>query len=191
MIVSKKLRKLYKEYYDNPSDKTIFDFIVSAITEYVETVVGKKEEYCWQCTTGTTDPFDMAYKDRRFNVWFAEHFNHKWIYDAYRDQWYLEDMALSGLKHFAKDREPEELEPETDIPQLHGKPQSEIIRLKILMDVFTALSGTERKDVDERILITELCNTGKFTVDDALTFLTRACQNGQIYERRSGYYAKA
>jgi len=188
MNISKKLRKLYEEYYDDPSDKTMFDFVVCAIDEYVEIVIGRKEHYCWQCTTGTNDPFDMVFKDRKFNVWFAEHFKHKWVYDAYRDQWYLEDMSLSGLKHFAKDREPEELEPET---KLHGIPQIKIQQLKTFMDVFDKLSDHGTQDVNEALLIDQLVSTTLFNEDDAHALLKSAYQKGQIYERRNGYYAKA
>ncbi len=78
-----------------------------------------------------------------------------------------------------------------DLGVLHGKPQSEISKLKIFMDVFNALSGQDKNDVEEKNFINELVQTGKFDEDGAKSFLRKAMQNGQIYERRSGYYAKA
>ena len=39
--------------------------------------------------------------------------------------------------------------------------------------------------------INELVKTGKFTEDEARNYLKKAMQNGQIYERKSGFYAKA
>lgn len=78
-----------------------------------------------------------------------------------------------------------------DLGVLHGKPQSEVSKLKIFMDVFNALSGQDKNDVEEKNFINELVQTGKFDEDDAKSFLRKAMQNGQIYERRSGYYAKA
>jgi replicative DNA helicase Mcm len=78
-----------------------------------------------------------------------------------------------------------------DLGVLHGKPHSEVSKLKMFMEVFNALSGQDRNDVEEKNFIDELVKLGKFTEDEARTFLKKAMQNGQIYERRSGFYAKA
>src|SRR6476619_4934558 len=78
-----------------------------------------------------------------------------------------------------------------DLGVLHGKPHSEISKLKIFMEIFNALSGQDRNDVSENNFISELVKTGKFTEDDARIYIRKAMQNGQIYERRSGFYAKA
>jgi replicative DNA helicase Mcm len=78
-----------------------------------------------------------------------------------------------------------------DLGVLHGKPQSEISKLKLFMEIFNALSGQDKNDVEEKHFINELTQTGRFSEDDAKNFLNKAMQNGQIYERRSGFYAKA
>lgn len=78
-----------------------------------------------------------------------------------------------------------------DLGVLHGKPQSEISKLKLFMEVFNGLSGQDKNDVEEKNFINELIQTGRFSEDDAKSFLNKAMQNGQIYERRSGFYAKA
>ncbi|MGZ5547345.1 MAG: minichromosome maintenance protein MCM [Nitrososphaeraceae archaeon] len=78
-----------------------------------------------------------------------------------------------------------------DLGVLHGKPQSEISKLKLFMEVFHGLSGQDKNDVEERNFINELIQTGRFSEEDAKNFLNKAMQNGQIYERRSGFYAKA
>jgi replicative DNA helicase Mcm len=78
-----------------------------------------------------------------------------------------------------------------DLGVLHGKPQSEISKLKLFMEVFNALSGQDKNDVEEKSFILELTQTGRFTEDDAKTFINKAMANGQIYERKAGYYAKA
>src|SRR5687767_12310672 len=78
-----------------------------------------------------------------------------------------------------------------DLGVLHGKPQSEISKLKLFMEVFNGLSGQDKNDVEEKNFINELIQTGRFSEDDAKNFLNKAMQNGQIYERRSGFYAKA
>jgi replicative DNA helicase Mcm len=78
-----------------------------------------------------------------------------------------------------------------DLGVLHGKPQSEISKLKLFMEVFNGLSGQDKNDVEEKNFINELIQTGRFSEDDAQNFLKKAMQNGQIYERRSGFYARA
>jgi replicative DNA helicase Mcm len=57
--------------------------------------------------------------------------------------------------------------------------------------VFNGLSGEDRNDVEEKNFINELVKTGKFTEDEANEYIRKAMQNGQIYERRAGFYAKA
>ena len=78
-----------------------------------------------------------------------------------------------------------------DLGVLHGKPQSEISKLKLFMDIFTSLAGQDKNDVEEKNFIQELIQSGKFTEDDAKNYLNKAMQNGQIYERKAGYYSKA
>jgi len=78
-----------------------------------------------------------------------------------------------------------------DLGVLHGKPHSEISKLKVFMEVFNALSGQDKDDVEEKNFINELAKTGKFTEEEAKTFIKKAMQNGQIYERKPGFYAKA
>ncbi|MDQ5870364.1 MAG: minichromosome maintenance protein MCM [Thermoproteota archaeon] len=78
-----------------------------------------------------------------------------------------------------------------DLGVLHGKPHSEISKLKLFMEVFNGLSGQDKNDVEEKNFINELAKTGKFSEEEAKTFIKKAMQNGQIYERRSGFYAKA
>ena len=78
-----------------------------------------------------------------------------------------------------------------DLGVFHGKPHSEVSKLKIFMEIFNALSGQDRNDVSENNFISELVKTGKFTEDDARIYIRKAMQNGQIYERKAGFYAKA
>ncbi|MGC1931901.1 MAG: minichromosome maintenance protein MCM [Candidatus Nitrosopolaris sp.] len=78
-----------------------------------------------------------------------------------------------------------------DLGVLQGKPHSEISKLKVFMEVYNALSGQDKNDVEEKNFINELAKTGKFTEEEARTFIKKAMQNGQIYERKPGFYAKA
>jgi replicative DNA helicase Mcm len=78
-----------------------------------------------------------------------------------------------------------------DLGVLHGKPHSEVSKLKMFMEIFNALSGQDKNDVEEKNFINELVKSDKFTDDEAKSFIKKAMQNGQIYERKSGFYAKA
>lgn len=79
-----------------------------------------------------------------------------------------------------------------DVGVLYGKPQSEVSKSKTLMDVFKGLSGSENNDVEEKALIDELVKTGKFKDEnDARKYFENAKREGQVYERRPGFWAKA
>lgn len=77
-----------------------------------------------------------------------------------------------------------------DLGVLHGMPQSDRSKMQLFFDVFNALSGTEKKPVEERALISELVKSGKFTEDEAKVFITRAKREGIIYESQSGFYKR-
>jgi replicative DNA helicase Mcm len=79
-----------------------------------------------------------------------------------------------------------------DVGVLYGKPQSEVSKSKTFMDVFKGLSGSENNDVEEKALIDDLVKTGKFTDEnDARKYFENAKREGQVYERRPGFWAKA
>ena len=80
----------------------------------------------------------------------------------------------------------------TDLGVLYGKPVSEVSRSKVFMEVFKGLGGPDNNDVDEKVLLSELVKTGKFNDEaDAKKYFERARREGQIYERRPGFWAKA
>jgi replicative DNA helicase Mcm len=79
-----------------------------------------------------------------------------------------------------------------DVGVLYGKPQSETSKSKTFMDVFKGLSGSDNNDVEEKALLDELVKTGKFTDEgDARKYFEKAKREGQIYERKTGFWAKA
>lgn len=78
-----------------------------------------------------------------------------------------------------------------DLGVLHGKPFSEISKLKLFMEIFSSLSGEEKNDVEENVFIGELVKTGKFSDSDAKSHIKKAMNDGQIYERKAGFYSKA
>ena len=79
----------------------------------------------------------------------------------------------------------------TDMGVLYGKPQSVVSKEKTFMEVFRGLSGTENNDVEDKALIDELVKSGKFTDEDARKYIQKFNREGQIFERRPGYWAKA
>ena len=79
-----------------------------------------------------------------------------------------------------------------DVGVLYGKPQSETSKSKTFMDVFKGLSGNDNNDVEEKSLMDELVKSGKFSDDnDARKYFEKAKREGQVYERRPGFWAKA
>ena len=64
-------------------------------------------------------------------------------------------------------------------------------KLQVFMDVFDGLYGDNGNDVGEKNFVLELIKTGKFTEDEAYNYLKKAVQFAQIYERKTGVYAKA
>jgi replicative DNA helicase Mcm len=90
-----------------------------------------------------------------------------------------------------KQRDLLENEPSPDLGVLHGKPPGEVLKLKLFMEIYNALSGQDRDDVSEETFINELVKTGKFSEEDARIYIRKAMMNGQIFERKAGFYAKA
>jgi replicative DNA helicase Mcm len=77
---------------------------------------------------------------------------------------------------------------DNDIMSAH--PSNETL-LRIFFEVFSALSGDDRKDVSATILVDGLIRTAKFTEDTTIDTIKKSMQNGQIYGRKAGYYTKA
>lgn len=78
-----------------------------------------------------------------------------------------------------------------DVGVLYGKPQSEVSRQKLFMEVFNGLSGTDNSEVEEKNLISELVKTGRFTEEEARNQINKFSREGRVYERRPGFWAKA
>ena len=78
-----------------------------------------------------------------------------------------------------------------DVGVLYGKPQSEVSKQKLFMEVFNGLSGTDNSEVEEKNLVAELAKTGRFSEEEARVQITKFSREGRIYERRPGFWAKA
>ncbi|AFU57673.1 minichromosome maintenance complex protein [Candidatus Nitrososphaera gargensis Ga9.2] len=79
----------------------------------------------------------------------------------------------------------------TDLGVLYGKPQSVVSKEKTFMEVFRGLAGNENNDVEDKVLVDELVKTGKFSDEEAKKFIQKFNREGQIFERRPGFWAKA
>jgi len=79
----------------------------------------------------------------------------------------------------------------TDLGVLYGKPQSVVSKEKTFMELFRELTGTENNDVEDKVLVDELVKTGKFSDEEARKYIQKFNREGQIFERRSGFWAKA
>jgi replicative DNA helicase Mcm len=63
--------------------------------------------------------------------------------------------------------------------------------MQMFYDVFNSLGGPEKNPVEGKQLVDELAKSGKFTEEEAKSFITRANRNGTIYEVKSGFYKRA
>jgi replicative DNA helicase Mcm len=79
----------------------------------------------------------------------------------------------------------------TDFGVLYGKPQSVVSKEKTFMELFRGLTGTENNDVEDKMLVDELVKTGKFSDEEARKYIQKFNREGQIFERRPGFWAKA
>jgi replicative DNA helicase Mcm len=79
----------------------------------------------------------------------------------------------------------------TDLGVLYGKPQSVVSKEKQFMEVFRGLTGAENNDVEDKTFIAELVRTGKFSDEEAKKYIQKFNREGQIFERRPGFWAKA
>jgi replicative DNA helicase Mcm len=79
----------------------------------------------------------------------------------------------------------------TDLGVLYGKPQSVVSKEKMFMELFRGLNGAENNDVEDKVLVDELVKTGKFSDEEARKYIQKFNREGQIFERRPGFWAKA
>jgi replicative DNA helicase Mcm len=79
----------------------------------------------------------------------------------------------------------------TDLGVLYGKPQSVVSKEKMFMELFRGLTGTENNDVEDKVLVDELVKTGKFSDEESRKYIQKFNREGQIFERRPGFWAKA
>ncbi|MDQ5875505.1 MAG: minichromosome maintenance protein MCM [Thermoproteota archaeon] len=79
----------------------------------------------------------------------------------------------------------------TDFGVLYGKPQSVVSKEKTFMELFRGLTGTENNDVEDKVLVDELVKTAKFSDEEARKYIQKFNREGQVFERRPGFWAKA
>ena len=82
----------------------------------------------------------------------------------------------------------EELEPKENLTTRLEKPGSEGNKIKLFIyEVFNTLTSQGMSDIGTKNFIDELVKTSKFTEDEARTCVKKAMQNGQIFERKTGW----
>ncbi|MCH7967759.1 MAG: minichromosome maintenance protein MCM [Thaumarchaeota archaeon] len=75
-----------------------------------------------------------------------------------------------------------------DLGVLQGKPRSEITKLQLFMDVLKSLEGEPKQSVEEKLFMTELVKTEKFTEEEARRYLRKMLNEASIYESKPGHY---
>jgi replicative DNA helicase Mcm len=78
-----------------------------------------------------------------------------------------------------------------DLGVLYGKPQSEVSKQKLFMEIFSALADGTNNEVEEAVLIAELVKTGRFDDTEARSQITKFNREGRIYQRREKVWSKA
>lgn len=101
-------------------------------------------------------------------------------------------MLRAGLEEIldmVKSRR-EELELKENLNTRLDKPSSEGNKIKLFIEVFNTLTSQGMSDVGTKNFIDELVKTSKFTEEEARTYMKKAMQNGQIFERKVGWLSK-
>ncbi|HET6517334.1 MAG TPA: minichromosome maintenance protein MCM [Nitrosopumilaceae archaeon] len=75
-----------------------------------------------------------------------------------------------------------------DLGVLQGKPQSEVSRMQLFMDILRSLEGEPKQPVEERMFVNELVKSGKFTEEEAHNYIRRMLREASIYESKPGHY---
>jgi len=75
-----------------------------------------------------------------------------------------------------------------DLGVLQGRPRSEVSKMQLFMDVLKSLEGESKVAVEERLFIKELVKSGKFTEEEARSYLRRMLREASIYESKPGHY---
>lgn len=75
-----------------------------------------------------------------------------------------------------------------DLGVLQGRAHSDVSKMQLFMDVLKSLEGDNKIPVEEKLFITELVKSDKFTEDEARKYLRRMQREASIYESRPGHY---
>ena len=75
-----------------------------------------------------------------------------------------------------------------DLGVLQGKPRSEVSKMQLFMDVLKSLEGDSKTAVEEKLFVSELVKSEKFTQDEARNYLRKMLREASIYESKPGHY---
>lgn len=151
--------------------------------------------------TATVEQINQYLRENLLPI-FKQSKHERTVAQTYR-LWELNNLLTSWVKRIDKeldgwtpDTDEEWLDKQlfghnhaSDLGVMHGKPQ--INKIKTFMDIFNDLNGINNKDIEVRNLVYELVKTGKFTEEEANSYIKLAEQKGQIYERKTGLYSSA
>ena len=98
-------------------------------------------------------------------------------------------VGLEEILEMLKARR-EQLVLEENLTTRLAKPGSEGNKIKLFTEVFNTLSSQGMNDVGAKNFIDELVKTSKFTEDEARTYMKKAMQNGQTFERKAGWLSR-
>jgi hypothetical protein len=109
-------------------------------------------------------------------------------YDSTR---YLPDSIVVSFDKMENRNEGEEIQdPPKHLVNSDSRVSNKVdSKLKLFIDIFHALAGEDRYDVQEQILTQELVDTGKFTHQEAHMYIKKARNSGFISERSSGLFS--
>jgi len=75
-----------------------------------------------------------------------------------------------------------------DLGVLQGKPRSEVSKMQLFMDVLKSLEGEIKVAVEEKLFVSELVKSNKFTEEEARNYIKRMLREASIYESKPGHY---
>jgi len=75
-----------------------------------------------------------------------------------------------------------------DLGVLQGRAHSEVSKMQLFMDVLKSLEGDNKMAVEEKLFVTELVKSSKFTEEEARNYIRRMLREASIYESRPGHY---
>ena len=75
-----------------------------------------------------------------------------------------------------------------DLGLLQGKQYAKLSKMQFFFNILKSLEGEEKSPVEYEKLKNEMVKTGRFSEDEAITYIERMSNEARIYESKPGYY---